>query len=59
MGAGQIAAAMLAVPNAFQAQDAGFNVIGRMVDIFPTIFCQPIRYDGVGQKGTARESYVS
>ena len=27
---------MLAVPNAFQAQDAGFNVIGRMADVFPT-----------------------
>src|SRR5439155_24303475 len=29
------AAAMLAVPNAFQAQEAGFNVIGRVADIFP------------------------
>src|SRR5205809_524411 len=27
--------AMLAVPNAFQAQEAGFNVIGRVADIFP------------------------
>jgi len=36
MSAGQIAAAMLAVPNAFQAQDAGFNTIGRIADIFPT-----------------------
>jgi ABC-type nitrate/sulfonate/bicarbonate transport system substrate-binding protein len=36
MSAGQIAAAMLAVPNAFQAQEAGFNVIGRVADIFPT-----------------------
>jgi NitT/TauT family transport system substrate-binding protein len=35
MSAGQIAAAMLAVPNAFQAQDAGFNLIGRVADIFP------------------------
>src|SRR5262244_4204984 len=35
MSAGQIAAAMQAVPNAFQAQDAGFNVIGRLSDIFP------------------------
>src|SRR6266481_6375856 len=35
MGAGQIAAAFLAVPNAFQAQDAGFNVIGRVADVFP------------------------
>jgi ABC-type nitrate/sulfonate/bicarbonate transport system substrate-binding protein len=34
--AGQIAAALQAVPNAFQAQDAGFNVIGRMADLFPT-----------------------
>ena len=36
MSAGQIAAAMQAVPNAFQAQDAGFNVIGRLADMFPT-----------------------
>jgi ABC-type nitrate/sulfonate/bicarbonate transport system substrate-binding protein len=35
MSAGQIAAAMLAVPNAFQAQEAGFNVIGRVADILP------------------------
>jgi len=35
MSAGQISAAMLAVPNAFQAQDAGFNLIGRVADIFP------------------------
>jgi ABC-type nitrate/sulfonate/bicarbonate transport system substrate-binding protein len=36
LSAGQIAAAMQAVPNAFQAQDVGFNVIGRMADLFPT-----------------------
>jgi ABC-type nitrate/sulfonate/bicarbonate transport system substrate-binding protein len=36
MTAGQISAAMLAVPNAFQAQEAGFNTIGRIADIFPT-----------------------
>jgi NitT/TauT family transport system substrate-binding protein len=36
ISAGQIAAAMQAVPNAFQAQEAGFNVIGRLADIFPT-----------------------
>jgi ABC-type nitrate/sulfonate/bicarbonate transport system substrate-binding protein len=36
MSAGQISAAMLAVPNAFQAQEAGFNTIGRIADIFPT-----------------------
>jgi ABC-type nitrate/sulfonate/bicarbonate transport system substrate-binding protein len=35
MSAGQISAAMLAVPNAFQAQEAGFNVIGRVADILP------------------------
>jgi NitT/TauT family transport system substrate-binding protein len=35
LGAGQIAAAMQAVPYAFQAQDAGFNVIGRIADILP------------------------
>ena len=33
LSTGQIAAAMLAVPNAFQAQEAGFNVIGRVADI--------------------------
>jgi ABC-type nitrate/sulfonate/bicarbonate transport system substrate-binding protein len=36
LSAGQIAAAMQAVPNAFQAQEAGFNVIGRIADISPT-----------------------
>ena len=36
MNAGQIAAAMLAVPNAFQAQEAGFNVIGRVADVLPS-----------------------
>src|ERR671919_430498 len=35
MSAGQVAAAMLAVPYSFQAQEAGFNVIGRVADIFP------------------------
>jgi NitT/TauT family transport system substrate-binding protein len=35
MSAGQIAAAMQAVPYAFQAQDAGFNVIGRIADVLP------------------------
>ena len=35
ISAGQISAAMLAVPNAFQAQDAGFHVIGRVADILP------------------------
>jgi NitT/TauT family transport system substrate-binding protein len=35
LSAGQIAAAMQAVPNAFQAQEKGFNVIGRIADIFP------------------------
>src|SRR5499425_1159511 len=35
MSAGQISAAMLAVPNAFQAQEAGFNVIGRVADVLP------------------------
>jgi NitT/TauT family transport system substrate-binding protein len=35
LSAGQIAAAMQAVPNAFQAQDAGFNVIGSLADVFP------------------------
>ena len=35
LSAGQIAAAMIAVPNAFQAEEAGFNVIGRVADIFP------------------------
>ena len=35
MNAGQIAAAMQAVPYSFQAQDAGFNVIGRIADVLP------------------------
>jgi NitT/TauT family transport system substrate-binding protein len=35
MNAGQIAAAMQAVPYAFQAQEAGFNVIGRISDVLP------------------------
>ena len=35
MQAGQIAAALQAVPYAFQAQDAGFNVIGRIADVLP------------------------
>jgi NitT/TauT family transport system substrate-binding protein len=35
MKAGQIAAAMQAVPYAFLAQEAGFNVIGRISDILP------------------------
>ena len=35
MQTGQIAAAMQAVPYAFQAQDAGFNVIGRIADLLP------------------------
>jgi NitT/TauT family transport system substrate-binding protein len=35
MSAGQIAAAMQAVPYSFQAQDAGFNVIGRIADVLP------------------------
>ena len=35
LSAGQIAAALQAVPYAFQAQDAGFNVIGRIADILP------------------------
>ena len=35
MNAGQTAASMMAVPYSFQAQDMGFNLIGRMVDVFP------------------------
>jgi ABC-type nitrate/sulfonate/bicarbonate transport system substrate-binding protein len=35
MSAGQISAAMLAVPYSFQAQEAGFNLIGRIADVFP------------------------
>jgi NitT/TauT family transport system substrate-binding protein len=36
ISAGQISAAMLAVSNAFQAQEAGLNLIGQVADIFPT-----------------------
>jgi ABC-type nitrate/sulfonate/bicarbonate transport system substrate-binding protein len=45
MSTGQIAAAMLAVPNAFQAQEVGFNTIGRIADIFPTylLSCYSVR----------------
>ena len=45
MTAGQISAAMLAVPNAFQAQEVGFNLIGRIADIFPTylLSCYSVR----------------
>ena len=35
MQAGQIAAALQAVPYAFQAQEAGYNVIGRISDVLP------------------------
>jgi ABC-type nitrate/sulfonate/bicarbonate transport system substrate-binding protein len=35
LSAGRIAAAMQAAPYSFQAQDAGFNVIGRVADILP------------------------
>jgi NitT/TauT family transport system substrate-binding protein len=35
MKTGQIAAAMQAVPYAFQAEEAGFNVIGRISDVLP------------------------
>jgi NitT/TauT family transport system substrate-binding protein len=35
MKTGQIAAAMQAVPYAFQAQEAGFNVIGRIAEVLP------------------------
>ena len=35
MNAGQTAASMMAVPYAFRAQDLGFNLIGRMADVFP------------------------
>ena len=35
MNAGQTAASMMEVHYSFQAQDMGFNLIGRMVDVFP------------------------
>lgn len=35
MNAGQIAASLMAVPYSFQAQELGFNLIGRMADVFP------------------------
>lgn len=35
MNAGQTAASMMAVPYAFRAQEQGYNLIGRMVDVFP------------------------
>lgn len=35
MNAGQTVASMMAVPYAFRAQELGFNLIGRMADVFP------------------------
>jgi NitT/TauT family transport system substrate-binding protein len=35
LSAGSIAAAILAVPISFRAQDAGFNLIGKVTDVFP------------------------
>ena len=35
LNAGQISAAMQAVPYAFQAQEAGFNLIGRIAEVLP------------------------
>jgi ABC-type nitrate/sulfonate/bicarbonate transport system substrate-binding protein len=35
LSAGRIAAAMQAAPYSFQAQEAGFNVIGRVADVLP------------------------
>ena len=37
MNAGQTAASMMAVPYSFRAQELGFNLIGRMVDVFPEL----------------------
>src|SRR4029450_9991603 len=35
MNAGQTASSMMAVPYAFRAQELGFNVIGKMFEVFP------------------------
>jgi ABC-type nitrate/sulfonate/bicarbonate transport system substrate-binding protein len=35
LGTGQIAAAILAVPISFRAQEMGFNLIGKVTDVFP------------------------
>jgi len=35
MNAGQTVASMMAVPYAFRAQEQGFNVIGKMFEVFP------------------------
>jgi ABC-type nitrate/sulfonate/bicarbonate transport system substrate-binding protein len=35
LSAGRIAAAMQAAPYSFQAQEAGFNIIGRVADVLP------------------------
>ena len=35
LSSGQIAASILSVPYSFQAQESGFNLIGRVADVFP------------------------
>lgn len=35
LASGQIAAAIIAIPLGFEAVDAGFNIIGRVVDVIP------------------------
>jgi NitT/TauT family transport system substrate-binding protein len=45
MSAGQTSASIMAVPYAFQAQELGYNLIGRMVDVFPNylLSCYAVR----------------
>ena len=45
MNAGQTSASLMAVPYSFRAQELGFNLIGRMVDVFPNylLSCYAVR----------------
>jgi NitT/TauT family transport system substrate-binding protein len=45
MNAGQTSASLMAVPYSFRAQELGFNLIGRMVDVFPNylLSCYSVR----------------
>ena len=45
MSAGQTVASLMAVPYSFRAQELGYNLIGRMVDVFPNylLSCYAVR----------------
>ncbi len=54
MKTGQIAAAMQAVPYAFQAEEAGFNVIGRISDVLPNYLLSAYTVKRAGPRRTGR-----